>query len=215
MLPMPITYYRIHDKQITASKRDLQKEVALQCLYRLHESILGELTDQDRALIDNLSGWCKVDSGTQLSELFSYINRLSYCYDGDGISRNSSQEYLYLAWSSLNLEIIKRDYRNWRDTALKLRKTSEEFLHANQSNEKEVQIIYQDARLPPQLDKILNKPNYGLLGWRRIFLIFIYLTIYVVGGKSQINNFKKDPLKFMLGLKKRRYHLIRRLLFPQ
>ena len=215
MLPAPITYYRIHDQQITTTKRDIQKQVALQCLYQWHESILGKLTEQDRKLIDNLSGWSKVDNGGQLNELFSYINRLSYCFEGDGISQSSSQEYLYLAWSCLKSEIIKRDYRNWRNTALELRKASQKSSQANKSNKKGVKIVYKDVSLPPQIEKIFNQPNYGFLGWRRVFLPFIFPVIYFIGGQNEADKFRKNPLLFMIGLRKKRYHALRRFLFPQ
>ncbi|MDB4363041.1 glycosyltransferase [Pseudomonadales bacterium] len=197
MLPVPGTFYRIHEQQITTKKRDLQKAVVISCLQQLHGGLLGSLTEKDKYGIGLLSGWEKVVNGRQVEELLHYINRVASNLDNVSTGYSSASDYLYLAWNNIRNEVVQRDYRNWRGTALDLKKSSS------------------SSHFPPQIQNIMDSPSYGTLGWRRIFILLIFPFIKVLASKTEFQRFKSSPLLFMLSLKQKKYWFFRRIFFPQ
>lgn len=197
MLPLPGTFYRIHEQQITTKKRDLQKAVVINCLEQLHGGLLGSLTETDKHAIGLLSGWEKVVNGAQVAELLHYINRVAKNIDNVSTGYSSAIDYLYLTWSNIRNEVVQRDYRNWRGAALDLKKSNS------------------SSHFPPQIQNIMESPSYGILGWRRIFILLIFPFIKVLASKTEFQRFKSSPLLFMLSLKQKKYWFFRRIFFPQ
>lgn len=53
----PAVYYRTHEGQISSTKRDIQREVAVRCIMSYHEQYLGKLNEDDRKVAAMLTGW--------------------------------------------------------------------------------------------------------------------------------------------------------------
>lgn len=57
VLQHPAVYYRTHEGQISSTKRDIQREVAVGCIMSYHEQWLGKMSDDDRKIAAMLTGW--------------------------------------------------------------------------------------------------------------------------------------------------------------
>jgi glycosyltransferase involved in cell wall biosynthesis len=75
-LPVGVTFYRTHNGQISAAKRDLQKGISLGCVRNLHEALLGSFTLEDEVGLELFTGWKPVSSGADWHRLKDYGDRL-------------------------------------------------------------------------------------------------------------------------------------------
>ena len=69
------TYYRLHDGQITARRRDLQRRVALCRIRDRHESLMGQGAVPPSTL-EQLTGWSAIATGPDYWTVFDYAMRL-------------------------------------------------------------------------------------------------------------------------------------------
>lgn len=76
-VPLGVTYYRTHDGQITASKRDIQREVSVRCVAKLHESLLGPLSDDDLSDLALFTGWSPIQNGGHWHRAKVYGDRIA------------------------------------------------------------------------------------------------------------------------------------------
>lgn len=70
-------YYRIHEQQISAIKREEQISVALRCIKEFHGDYLGDISDADGISIMILSSWKKPEKREQIDQTLKYIGRLA------------------------------------------------------------------------------------------------------------------------------------------
>ena len=75
VVQVPAVYCRTHDGQISSTKRDIQRDVALRCIMSYHEQWLGKLGDDERKLAAMLTGWEPVTQDV-LPRLKAYLYRL-------------------------------------------------------------------------------------------------------------------------------------------
>lgn len=89
MVPVPLTYRRIHDGQISARHRAEQDAKAIEIIQENFAAIMGPLRDADKALLDRLMERAPTSTQTELSELYEWLvailaqNRRLRIYDPD------------------------------------------------------------------------------------------------------------------------------------
>lgn len=178
VIPLPAVYYRVHDQQITTSKRNIQKDQALKCTINLHEQYLGTLTEDDLKWLAKLSGWEPIEHGRELSMVWSYILQLSDAVDQvAGTDSARIREHLHLTFLDLQERRMRRDY-----DAVKRRLDSE--------NSKR-------THAPMTVDM---ETDYGALGYRRLFLPFGYAAVAALGPKRDRKRFMENPAAFYSAL---------------
>jgi len=75
-LPVPVTFYRTHDGQITASRRDLQRTVSITCVRNLHSQLIAPFEPEDQEGLELFTGWRPINNGASWFRMKEYANRL-------------------------------------------------------------------------------------------------------------------------------------------
>jgi glycosyltransferase involved in cell wall biosynthesis len=123
-LPVGVTYYRIHDGQITAAKRDLQKRVSLGCVRKVHEVLLGSLTPEDEDGLELFTGWKAVTTGADWHRLKEYGDRLVHGLERVAVvDRESIQEEIIRHIDERLLNLAKSDQAKFKTRLEKAEQT--------------------------------------------------------------------------------------------
>jgi glycosyltransferase involved in cell wall biosynthesis len=75
LLPLSLTYYRLHDGQITTQHRPLQRSVALRHLRALHADLTGAVVDDVDGL-EYFAGWRVIENREHYQKAFTYALRI-------------------------------------------------------------------------------------------------------------------------------------------
>jgi glycosyltransferase involved in cell wall biosynthesis len=75
LLPVAATYYRIHQDQISASRGDAQRSVALNHVMRLHSGYLDSQDPRDSLTLLKLMRWLPITDQGDLQLMYDYIAR--------------------------------------------------------------------------------------------------------------------------------------------
>ena len=200
MMPMEQVYYRVHDTQISSKKAGLQKTVATKAVWDSHSRLLGELSEDDKHQALVFSRWKPIKSGAELPAIFAYCSRLAggtrgaELYDSDDV-----RAFIWMVYEELRGQLLERDGRNWRKTALELKK--------ERVGKSVVNTETGETECPPR--------HYGLLGWRWILVPFVRPFVRRLGTERDLEFYNRDPAGFMMTLTRPGHVRIRRWLFPQ
>lgn len=85
-VPIGVTFYRTHDGQITASKRELQKKTSISCVRKLHEELLGPFLPDDEDGLELFTGWKPIASGSDWHRVKDYADRLVHALEQSDVS---------------------------------------------------------------------------------------------------------------------------------
>jgi glycosyltransferase involved in cell wall biosynthesis len=184
LVPIPAVYYRVHDDQITSTKRGKQREVALRCIRQLHEAILDKPVDQHEEELAKLSGWTPLESGSDLTRILDYVCLLERALarkHAAACARDFSS-YLHLAWKDLLISRMQWDYAKL--------KTHHEAL---------------TRRRPKAPDG---------LGWRKVLFPLIRPGVKRFGTARDLAEYDTDPRRFFTNLTEPWHQTIGRVLFP-
>lgn len=196
LIPTPMVYYRIHDNQITAKKRDAQRDIALKSIFKHHSIILGDtITSSYTDEIELLSGWSPILNTDQENKVLLYVSLLlSLMEKQNQLLDSSTKESLLFALYLVFYESKKGLYKK--------KLTLEKPLNKNQA----------EKSLPLHL---VVKPTYGIFGWRRIFIFIILPFVKLLAPPSDVKAYKKDPIRYLASLEKPFYIKVRKIFFPQ
>ena len=112
-VPIPMVYYRLHEGQITSSKRDTQRMVALNHIEELHNRILPAAAHRSREIVEKITGWTPLKTGGELDIIHEYINDLKLgIYLSKSKGASEMMRYLDYAWMDAKLSRFARDYNN-------------------------------------------------------------------------------------------------------
>jgi glycosyltransferase involved in cell wall biosynthesis len=75
LLPLSMTYYRLHDGQITSHHRPLQRSVALRHLRARHAELIGAVVDDIEGL-ERFAGWREIENRADYDQAFAYAMRI-------------------------------------------------------------------------------------------------------------------------------------------
>ncbi len=115
-LPLSVTYYRTHSGQITASKRELQREKSLECLQAVHRKILGTLDEDDIIKLELFAGWRPMNSGIDWSRMKSYAdNLIAKANEFDPNYAQILSEEIARHLDERHLTLSKNDYSKAKD----------------------------------------------------------------------------------------------------
>ncbi|MGE8943331.1 glycosyltransferase [Leptospira interrogans] len=181
LIPLPGTYYRIHDNQITSSKRDKQQAQALQCLATLHSEILQSEVNPTSTTLAHLSAWAPIESGSELNPLLEYIDQLMMGLNTqpNTVARDT-RRHLMDAFLDLQERRMRGDYTK-------------------------VKAAFEKARTTPATPAPLKmasvsastkSTNYGPLGVRRLFLPIGLAAVAALGPKRDRERFRNNPAAF-------------------
>jgi glycosyltransferase involved in cell wall biosynthesis len=185
-VPVPMVYYRIHDGQITSSKRDTQRRVALNHIEDLHDRILPMTARRSTEMVEKITGWSPLTAGGELDIIHEYINELKAgIYSSQCKGMGEMMRYLDYAWMDAKIIRFARDYNNL--------KNSLERLNPNSSSAK--------------IERIVS------LSWRtRTFKAILKPFVKFFGTRANIDDFEYDPRAFFASLNKNWQRWIGRIL---
>ena len=75
LIPLNITFYRLHEGQITTSRRHLQRETALRYLRERHNALLGPDEGDDESLA-LFAGWSPIENDADHEQMLNYALKL-------------------------------------------------------------------------------------------------------------------------------------------
>ncbi len=197
ILPRPAVYYRLHDGQITTTKRHFQRAKALECVGKLHEALLGDSGEADAEAIALLSGWSPLSEGQQLLAVREYTLKLSVAAENlDGCNAMDLRRHLNDTFLDLQERRMRADYNKI--------KSMYERNRSGGSPDSGFDQLDQDVAT-----------DYGPLGLRRVFWPFCYAAIWVLGGSANDRKrFRTNPAAFYLSLKNKSQSRAGLLFFP-
>ena len=112
LVPQALVYYRLHEQQISSQKRDLQKQVVVDCLHDLHGQILQGPVTEFEEVIEKLSGWTPLERGGDLDDIWRYYQLLGEGLENyRGCDPAEIRQYLHFAWMDQKIRRLEGDYR--------------------------------------------------------------------------------------------------------
>jgi len=111
LVPIASSYYRLHDGQITAQRRDTQMEVGYSHVRDLHSRYIDFDEENDKDTLLKLMGWMPLSSGGDIQKIYNYTLRFIGA-SGDADFMREVREYMLVAVRELHISRLKSDYTN-------------------------------------------------------------------------------------------------------
>lgn len=108
LIPLNVTYYRLHDGQITAAFRPVQRTTALKYLKEKHMSVLGDALSSDQD-VEFFAGWTPIRTGGEYWKVHDYALRLIDGAHQAGTETSRLRKEVYDHLNALHLKITRED----------------------------------------------------------------------------------------------------------
>lgn len=109
IVPLNVTFYRLHEGQITSTKRNTQRATALRYLQQRHHNLLRNKLPNQEVLLEKLAGWQPIENGPDYWLVHEYAQSLLEGVNQAKVDGDSLREEVHELLNRYHLNILRLD----------------------------------------------------------------------------------------------------------